>query len=381
MAQPSSASSFLPVIPAARPERAHTTNLSRTASHTSTVTLSARPRRRKLPTSSFIPATEPGGGRFAEKLEDRDKRLVPGPGAYVVPGGMGPQVERRTNRISSIGPPIGGSPSSVDYAHTYARARVARKLTLGKRAIEALARMWDEDRDGLVSRAELARATSSLGLQLSYEEVDFIFSLYDSNGDGGIDLNELQAAIESGGLNWNAVKQTINIDDVEPYMPNAPLPASAGPRRRRALMNFQLKADQSQPLREQLRNSLTRQHARILDLFKEWDIGSADGNITASEFEDGIRRLGWKGDSATVDALFREWDADGDGHLSLDEFNKILRHNGTVRLPAFSPERLAELAAGQEGKKSEALARKLKYSIGRKVCMSRREGPTPLEST
>ena len=66
--------------------------------------------------------------------------------------------------------------------------------------------------------------------------------------------------------------------------------------------------DAGKPMQEQLRNALTRQAVRVLDLFREWDT-SMDGELSLREFEDGVKRLGFA--TTSVEALFKSWDADG----------------------------------------------------------------------
>ena len=128
--------------------------------------------------------------------------------------------------------------------------------------------------------------------------------------------------------------------------------------------------DLTKPVREQLRNALSRSAARVIDLFREWDT-TPDGELTYKEFTEGIKRLGMKMDEGTMESLFKEWDIDGSGTISLLELNRILRRGGWI------PEHLRfdamEHAKRQEEetkKKAAKLARRLSRTITRKAAKS-----------
>ena len=67
-----------------------------------------------------------------------------------------------------------------------------------------------------------------------------------------------------------------------------------------------------------LRDALTKNAVRVIDLFREWDT-DGNGSISKREFRKAIPRLGLKASKAEVGHLFDEWDADKSGMISLAE--------------------------------------------------------------
>lgn len=325
-----------------------------------------------MPTSSFFPVSGPCGERFAESFLERDMRSQPAPGDYGNPVGIG-QAQKsdsthRSQRASSFGPPVKppghGGPSHRARRHgtnsgvdEQASARVQKRLAKHIKGMHALASMWDLDRDGLVGRRELQRGLLLFGLSLSEADLDILFRLYDKNNDGGIDLVELETAVVSGGLGHIAeeVAQEIEIKS---------------PARRtgtKALGKFQLRqVEGGESVQEQLRNALTKQAVRVIDLFREWDT-SMDGLIQLEEFEKGIERLGYMADPESVAGLFHSWDADGSGAISLFELNKILRRGGVIKLRKSLTKEHAQRKKIEVKRKADALASKIRRSLNRRM--------------
>ena len=70
--------------------------------------------------------------------------------------------------------------------------------------------------------------------------------------------------------------------------------------------------------------------ARILDFFRELSSsassqGETHGAVRRRHFCVGMRELGLEVPLEAVDALFRSWDADGDGNLEYEELARALR--------------------------------------------------------
>ena len=101
-----------------------------------------------------------------------------------------------------------------------------------------------------------------------------------------------------------------------------------------------------------------------------------DGELSLKEFTVGVRKLGYRADGASIAALFRSWDVDGSGAISMIELNKILRRGGTVRLAdaiRFDPEAAARRSDEEKRKKVRGLARRMSLNANR---MSK-EGKAP----
>ena len=77
---------------------------------------------------------------------------------------------------------------------------------------------------------------------------------------------------------------------------------------------------------EQLRDALVANSMRVIDLFREWD-DDGNGEITKEEFRKAIPRLGLVGHSDSIDILFDEFDLDHGGTITFRELNKQLRRD------------------------------------------------------
>ena len=95
-----------------------------------------------------------------------------------------------------------------------------------------------------------------------------------------------------------------------------------------------------QPVQEQLRDVLTANAVRVIDLFREWD-EDQDGTVSKKEFRRAMPLLGLEVPRAEVDALFDSWDPDGSGSLEIPELNKVLRRGAEVspdKMPHPAPQ-------------------------------------------
>ena len=86
------------------------------------------------------------------------------------------------------------------------------------------------------------------------------------------------------------------------------------------------------PSGQQLRDALSQQAVRVIDLFREWD-EDGSGVVTQKEFRVAMPLLGLKGfPIKAIDALFDEWDLKLNpeknvGRLNLRELSKVLRRD------------------------------------------------------
>lgn len=297
--------------------------------------------------SAFAPVSSDAGERFSMRSHQRDKTEQPGPGRYQPDPGIGKAQQDSTfisHRASGFagGQSAQQSPRPRNDAVRNSVGRLFRKMQAHKNAPATLADIWDQcgrnvmrTTGELVRRSEVWRGLASLGLQLVDADLDVLFAMCNvTKPDGGIDLRELADAIQRSGL-VAEVSHTQTEQHVDRMFersfahvtPRGKVPAppeggrtrtgrSPRPRRGHALGSWQIaREDDGKPVQQQLRNALTRQAVRVIDLFREWDT-SMDGLLSLEEFVEGVRRLGFKADAPAVEALFRSWDADGSGEVS-----------------------------------------------------------------
>ena len=83
---------------------------------------------------------------------------------------------------------------------------------------------------------------------------------------------------------------------------------------------------------EQLAIAVMCNRGAIVDLFHSWDL-DRDGVVSPSEFEAAMRELGLRRESvsdATIQAMFRSWDRNGNGSLSIEELASVLNGAATI---------------------------------------------------
>ena len=105
--------------------------------------------------------------------------------------------------------------------------------------------------------------------------------------------------------------------------------------------NIKLSESSDKPVAQQLRDILSKNAVRVVDLFREWD-EDGNGSVSKKEFRKAMPLLGFDAPRAQVDQLFDTFDPDGGGAISIDELNKALRRGGEVKLSA-------DLQAGAKG--------------------------------
>ncbi|KAL1514448.1 hypothetical protein AB1Y20_003547 [Prymnesium parvum] len=77
-------------------------------------------------------------------------------------------------------------------------------------------------------------------------------------------------------------------------------------------------------VRDHLREALARKTIRVSDLFVEWDL-DGDGNISRDEFRKSLNTMGVSAAKTDMDVLFDRFDRDKNGAISIRELNTALR--------------------------------------------------------
>ena len=70
---------------------------------------------------------------------------------------------------------------------------------------------------------------------------------------------------------------------------------------------------------------------RVLDLLREWD-KDGDGEISRQEFHEAMIKMGLEAPKKDIDDLFSEWDSDGGGTLEFKELKEILAKSNRQNL-------------------------------------------------
>ena len=115
-----------------------------------------------------------------------------------------------------------------------------------------------------------------------------------------------------------------------------PIPSVASLNRKPWLPAVQ-NTDENSPV-EQLKRSLARSFTRVVALFRKWDV-DCDGNVSVNELRDAIGALRlhetattWNAD--TMNALFQALDTNGNGLIDFQELHHALRRYNP---PPFNP--------------------------------------------
>ena len=80
-------------------------------------------------------------------------------------------------------------------------------------------------------------------------------------------------------------------------------------------------------MHEQLRDALSKNAVRVIDLFRDWD-DDQSGSVSKKEFRKAMNQFGLDAHKKEVEALFDSWDPDGSGSIEYKELNKLLRRGG-----------------------------------------------------
>ena len=83
---------------------------------------------------------------------------------------------------------------------------------------------------------------------------------------------------------------------------------------------------------EQLSTWIVANRARVMDLFREWDVDGY-GTVDFVEFCDAMRALGHQASETDLASLFATFDVNSDGEISFAELHKVLRQTIPNRRP------------------------------------------------
>ena len=225
-------------------------------------------------------------------------------------------------------------------------ARALREsLALSSTRVVDLFKEWDDDDSGTISLKEWRQAIAGLGLvddaPANEDRVTQLFRELDENGSGSIEYAELHKVLRIG------IETSLDAK----LMPGAAGEISLKSENKHALRRGDVagKAGRVLPMAvklkpiedgkgvvEQLRDILNENAVRVIDLFRSWD-EDGNGTITVKEMRKAITALGYSASKDDFMDLFRQLDSDGSGSIEYKELHKVLRIGlGRLTLPKLT---------------------------------------------
>ena len=98
----------------------------------------------------------------------------------------------------------------------------------------------------------------------------------------------------------------------------------------------------------QIRDALTSNFVRVVDLFREWD-DDGSGSVSRTEFAKAMAQLGYEGSAEDVDLVFDSMDPDGSGSLAYKELQELLKRSCEIN-PALKPGAAGEIVLEKKNK-------------------------------
>ena len=132
-------------------------------------------------------------------------------------------------------------------------------------------------------------------------------------------------------------------------------------KRKTLLRGFDVDEDSDKSVAEQLRDALSKSAVKVVDLFKDWD-KDGNGKVSKEEFRKAMGLLGFSVPAEDIDALFDSWDPDGSGVLSMGELGEQLsEHKAQLeaqrKARALKRTQTASVKRLEDGEIDEAAAR------------------------
>ena len=128
-------------------------------------------------------------------------------------------------------------------------------------------------------------------------------------------------------------------------------------KRGSSLGNIDIDESSDKSVAQQLRDILSKNGVRVVDLFREWD-EDGNGSVSKKEFRKAMPLLGMDLPTKAIDELFDQYDPDKSGVMEMNELQRMLRKT----TPAPEPPKGLAAALGKAKKATDA-AGKLKGLI------------------
>ena len=235
--------------------------------------------------------------------------------------------------------PVVGSRSALLNPEDQATADALQVLlheTLQKssRRIVELFRAWDDDSSGKIDEDEFWRGVRALGFDVSREACSAYFQLLDSDLSGSIEYSEIAELMNAS---KGRVQTRRNLEKMAKHQADhsrmAKPTAKAMNRsyisaRVSVVPEFvKLEPRYDISVQEQLHGLLKQHSVKLIDLFRQWD-HDGNGGISFDEFREGFAALGYLAPTGELKAVFKSIDADHDNFVEFEEFKVALSLKG-----------------------------------------------------
>ena len=221
---------------------------------------------------------------------------------------------------------LGGEGAGSDLASVTATLREAMQKNQQK--VISLFTSWDADGNGSVSRGEFGMALEMLGLDAPREAIAALFDEFDADKSGTVEFSELNAQLRKRAatlpeeLQPGSVKmQTERGNKIAIRKEKA---HDGGLQLGNVLGGASGAGADGASVQQQLRAALTKNWARVKDLFLSWDTNN-DGVVSRDEFAKALKALGFDAPKTAVDGIFASFDLDNSGEVEFEEMNNLLR--------------------------------------------------------
>eukprot|EP01028_Stygiella_incarcerata_P005960 TRINITY_DN2459_c0_g1_i1.p1 TRINITY_DN2459_c0_g1~~TRINITY_DN2459_c0_g1_i1.p1 ORF type:complete len:1822 (-),score=519.58 TRINITY_DN2459_c0_g1_i1:603-6068(-) len=238
----------------------------------------------------------------------------------------------------------------LDRAKDIVRAKVFNRTS----KLSDVFRSFDTDGNGTVDYDEFQNGLDSLGVDLSREEMNLLIREVDQDGDGQIDYVEFSTALSDepdesvpaptvaerrvffGGRRKG---QSVYDEQMKGHIFGEETDQQRRQRYLRRTNIFKMLDSEESPfktgsssheevqirkLREEIALRAEYKTEKIHDLFREFDVNH-DGILTMNEFRTGLSRLGVDMSDDKFKVLARVADADGNGEIDYGEFVRVMR--------------------------------------------------------
>ena len=221
---------------------------------------------------------------------------------------------------------------------------------------------WDTDGSGEIDKIEFRRAINHFGFDALDEEIDAVFEEYDFNRSGTVELRELKQKLNEVDKHFAAegdkdygMLARHNVRDVEWRDGSKEKQLEAIKELASTAKVDLAEAANAKDMAEQMRRVLGSNGARVVDLFRAWDVDD-DGLVTKKEFRQAMVALGYQVPKHEVDGLFAMLDKDGGGTIEYKELNRFLRRDAKMgEDDETEADELASKAANKASLRTEAV--------------------------